>query len=214
VILVWKPRDISNRDFRQYVHTWERFAHASGEEVTTDTLTDRQQNLQWDRVNITPGRRILWVHPEFIPWPSLFDELNLYQEDEQLIVTLQSYGALFNLGQDKPAEWEPDGRVSDAFAAFQLGGQRRWTLPPSSKVEPWGWLANTKRSNVYRLPQRYSGNKEIGPRTTSVLGQVVMSPWGGRSFGRLTTGGAHWLEPRRQLESWRYELESWGRFVG
>jgi len=213
MILVWRPHGIAQRDFRQYVHNWERFTHAAGEEVVTDQLSDRQQNLQWDRVNITPGRRVVWVRPEFIPYPSFFDELDLYQEDAQLVVVLRAYDGLFNLGKDKPALWEP-GSVSHSFAAFQLGGQRRWTLPPSSKVEPWEWLAKTARSNVYRLPQTYSGNRERGACSRSVLGEVVMSPWGPRSFGRLTTGGANWVDPERQLRTWRGMVDGWERFIG
>lgn len=209
MIIVWRPRGIADRDFRRYVHCWERSAEA---EVVVDELCDRQQALWWDRVNTIPGRRVVWVQPEFIPFPSLADELDLYQEEEQLVVVLQTYAALFNLGQDRPARWEPDG-VSHAFVAFQLGGQRRWTLPRSAKADPWKWLAKNQRAHTYRLPQTYSGNASRGACSRSVLGEVVMSPWGGRGFGRLTTGGANWVDPKRQLETWRGMVEAWERFV-
>lgn len=211
MILLWRDPKIPEFYWEAYAHAWRRAGAEAGEAVLSRRLDDTLIRHEWDLVNTRPGRYTIWVRPEFIPFPSFFDELDLFREENQLVVALQAYDAAFNPNQEVPYKWTPNG-VLNSLVVFQLTGQTTVTLPPSTRTDPFVWLSRTSQRYIYKVPQRYAGSKQRGITTRSTLGEVVYSPFGTNQavgFGKLITGGQLVGMKQRQFETWENLLRSW-----
>lgn len=210
MILLWRPANIFDCDFGQWRHGWTQLAARMKEAVVERPWRPDEIQRAWDRINITPGRYVIWVRPEFIPLPAFADELDVYRNEGQLLITLQKYRGVFELRHKMPCQWEPDG-VSPHLVVFQLTGQQDRTLPAFSKIEVWKWLTK-RRSWVLPLKQRWM---EIGgaAATRSILGDTFVSPWEPDTAGTLVTGASRWWSPPAQLHAWREQVQAWIRLT-
>lgn len=210
MITVWKPANMFDCDFSQYRHGWTGLAAKMRETVVEKPWRPDEIQRAWDNINVTPGRFVIWVRPEFIPLPAFADELDVYRDENQLIIVQQRYRGVFQLRQKMPSEWTPDG-VSPHLVVFQMTGQQKCKLPLFSKCEAWKWLSK-KRSWVLPLKQRWL---DLGgaAATRSVLGDTFVSPWEPDTAGTLVTGDSRWWSPVSQLHAWREQVQAWQKLT-
>lgn len=201
MIVLWRPAGMSDEHHAYWTWCWRKAAEKQRETITQDTWDGSAVMRQWDRVNTTHGRCVIWARPEFIPSPALFDELDYLRREEQLVVTVSRYSAAFVAGYESPVQWVPKG-VDGSLVVFQLSGQSEALLPPSHHQDIWEWLSE-ERPFVYHTPQRFSGDHGLGAwASRSVLGEIVYSPFS------QPPPGAPWTH-EKQLALWHERMKAW-----
>jgi hypothetical protein len=189
VIVLWRPKECPPADFAQWRHGWTSQAGELKEEVVERPLSDDELRRSWDRLNVTPGRRVVWLRPEFIPLPNFETELEFYYSAKFRIVVQQH------------------GQLCPGLVVFRLQGPTPYTLPPAGQIDMWQWLARRDSTGaVYRVPQTWLKTDLMATR--SRLGDLVVSPWD------QAMAGPRWsaLGPD-QLPRWRESVAQWVRWI-
>lgn len=199
MIVLWRPQDIAECDWRAYRHCWTL---VDGDLILErpDTPFARQQ--AWDTLPRT--ERVIWTTPHFIPAPSMSDELDVYESEKFEIITLRTYDAIFQLHGVRPALWNPTPDVSRALVVFNL---KHRSLPSTLKQPDfWPWLGGD-HARLLHVGQTWADDT-----TRSTLGAVYPHVWGHGELGlvgRTISGGTRWIDRAALLARWRQAVESW-----
>ena len=208
MIVVWEIGIPSARAI-EYRHLWTRMAAKHGEMVFSLPYSRFNEQREFNRVNHLNQQRAVFVKPNVIPFPSFFDELDYLREQDQLVVTIPKYTATFELGNDQPIKWEPDG-LSQDLVVFQIAGQSNFMLPETRDV--WKWLEKSRDGRIYRLPSNYCGSVDRGASVRNNLCEMIYAPFSSGSrttLGKMITGGQKWYSRDKQFKLWDAGMSGW-----
>ena len=212
MIVCFRPQGFRRDWFARYCHLWTKQAGLHRDAVVQQELTDESLRQAWDRVNITPGRAVIWVDPTFGPHQSFFEELDYFLREKFRVVVQRRYEGTFQPKGDVPVRWGQQG-IAPFPLIFQLAGQRALTLPVHSLL-PKGhlhWLSLTEHRFVARVEQYFCGTREL-PLMRSVLGTSYPKFWGEGDYcqhGRLVFGESRHILKRRLRNSWLQRIDAW-----
>jgi hypothetical protein len=209
MITVLRPSGIGTYQLRQYCHHVAKLAELDKEAIQVRPLSGWDIRSEWDRVNVTPGRLVAWLTPNFLPRRNFFQELDYLRTEECLVVTLRQYDALYQPGADLPA-LQPSGLCPFPLI-FQLTGQNKIQLPPYSRLirGHLPWLQKAARPTVVTLDQYFMGSGDC-PVLRSALGDLLPDCWSGSTgvFGRVISGGQKTFEKDTVRQYWNERMES------
>lgn len=208
MIILWDV-GIPSALMAQYGHLWTRAGEKAGEEVCILPYTPQNERREVKRVNYYHGKRVIFVRPELIPFPSFFEELDYYRAEDQLVVAVKKYNATFKQKQEIPVKWEENG-VSNTLLVFQVAGQKEFTVPENEDI--WEWLEKKNRSWVYKIDSSFAGDRYSGISMRNILGSIIYSPFGTgskKAYGKLITGEQRYTSRAKQSALWRAGLEGW-----
>ena len=212
MIVCFRPGGMRRDWFARYCHLWMKQAGIRKEALIQRELTDWDIAEAWDRINMTPGRAVVWTTPAFIPHQSFFEELDYFLSEGRRIVALRDYTATFQPRADRPYKWEPD-QLEQFPLVFQLAGQKVLELPVSSALKqgPWHWLGLTANTKVAVLEQFFRGSRDC-PLKRSALGTQCAPFWGGGEYcqsGQLILGETRQVRKARVREDWLTRMDAW-----
>lgn len=208
MIIALRPPGMGRHQFTRYCHHWLKLGELSKEALIALDWTDWDIKSEWDRINQTPGRVVIWTTPNFFPRTNFFNELDYFLGEDVRVVTLREYEALYQPGAELPA-LRPGG-ICRFPIAFQLGGQTKFQLPRFNQL-PHGyvkWLVKAPRPTVATMDQYFVGDGRV-PILRSALGDVLPDCWDGRLkiFGRVISGGERVFQAEDIREYWEERME-------
>lgn len=210
MFLLWRTPGICETDWLAWTNAAHKLAMRCRDTAIAVPYNEFNIQQQLSRVNSTPGQRVVWLSPHFLPSPGFETELDSLRRDDILIVGVREYRGVFNPGQDKPALWEEQPRVLPFPLVFQLAGQTKVTLPNLTIDRLREWVTAKKRQKFcYVLPAQYIGRCTPGPIVRSRIGDVYADCWDGATgaTGQFLTGGAALFSRRHLREEWAQQVE-------